>query len=126
MVTKSFGMEELPYLIYLISMTLGCTAFGNLAYPENRPLLYEALSMLATKKNGCSHGNCTSLSTLNKKFLSTFNIVPEMNEFLSKIPPFCTSLLNINNTEHLYHVIVIYEAKMYFRSFLTLIWVGGG
>ena len=30
-------------------------------YPDNWTLLYEALSMLATKKNACSRGKCTSL-----------------------------------------------------------------
>ena len=39
------------------------------------------------KKNWCSQGDCTSLSTLNKKLLSTFNFVPKINEFLSKISP---------------------------------------
>ena len=65
---------------------LGCTAFVNSAYPENWALLYEVLSMLATKKDGCSQGNCTSLSTLNKKLLSTFNFVPKINYLSLKIP----------------------------------------
>ena len=61
--------------------------FGNSAYPENWVLFYEALSLLATKKNGCSQGNFTSLSTFNKMFLSTFNFIPKINGFLSKISP---------------------------------------
>ena len=69
------------WLIFL-NLTLGSTAFGNSAFPENWTLLYESLSMLATNKSGCSHGNYYSLSTINKKFLSTFNFVPEINEFL--------------------------------------------
>ena len=36
----------------LLSLTLACTAFVNSAYPENWALLYEPLSMLATKKTG--------------------------------------------------------------------------
>ena len=38
------------------NLILGCTTFENLAYPENWPLLYEALRMLAAKKNECSQG----------------------------------------------------------------------
>ena len=71
-------------LTALLNMTLDCTPFANSAYPENWALPYEALSMLAKKKNECFQGNCTSLSTLNKKFSSTFSFVPKMNEFLSK------------------------------------------
>ena len=74
--------------------------FGNSAYPENWVLFYEALSLLATKKNGCSQGNFTSLSTFNKMFLSTFNFIPKINGFLSKISPISISQ-NINDTEHL-------------------------
>ena len=57
------------------------------AYPENCTFLYEALSMLVTKNNECSQENCTSLSTLNKTFWSTFKFVPKINEFLSNFPP---------------------------------------
>ena len=67
------------------NLIIGCTTFENSAYPENWPLLYKALSMLATKKNERSQGNCTSLSILNKKFLNTFNCVPKTNKSLSKI-----------------------------------------
>ena len=74
------------WLLFL-NLTLCYTAFTNSAYPENWALLYEALSMLAIRKNRCSHINFTSLSTLNKKFLSTFNFAVKINEFLSKIPP---------------------------------------
>ena len=57
---------------------------------ENWALLYEILSMLATKKNACSQGKRTFFSTLKKKFLSTFQSLP-----------FHTPLSNINDTEHL-------------------------
>ena len=60
---------------------LHCFCKVSLAYPENKALLDEALSMLATKKNASSQGKYTSLSTLNKTFLSTFNFVPKVKEF---------------------------------------------
>ena len=69
-----------------IILTLGNNAFANSGYPENWALLYEALSMLATKKNRCSQGNCTLLSTLNKKFLSVFNFIPKMSFYQKSLP----------------------------------------
>ena len=79
------------WLVFL-NLTPGRTAFANSAYPENWALFYKALSMLAIKKNGCFQGNCTSLSTLNKNFRSTFNFVPKINESLPKTLPFHTTL----------------------------------
>ena len=60
--------------------------------------------MLAAKKNGCSQGICTSLSTLNHKFLSTFTFVPKINDFLSKIPP-------ISHTFHSVHSPFVQEGR---------------
>ena len=74
------------WLLFL-NLTLAWIAFANSAYPDNSALFYEALSILATRKNICSQGKGTSLSTLNEKSLSTFNFDPKVNEFLSKIPP---------------------------------------
>ena len=36
------------------NLTLGCTVFAKSTYTENWALLYEALSMLTTKKKWCS------------------------------------------------------------------------
>ena len=94
--------------LLFLTLILGCTAFANSAYPENWALFHEAQNVLATKKNGCSQGNCTSLSALNKKFLGTFKFVSKINEFSSKIPPI----------PHNFHAVFMCEAKMYFRSFL--------
>ena len=66
-----------------LNLTLGCPVFGNSADPENWVLFYEAVSLFATKINGCSQGNC-SLSTFNKMFLSTFNFIPKINGFFIK------------------------------------------
>ena len=87
---KYWSRQRYPvrvYWLFFLNLTLACTAFVNSTYPENWALLYKALIMLATEKNECCQGNCTSLQTLNKKFLSTFNFVPKVNEFLSKLSP---------------------------------------
>ena len=82
----SHTIYYVSWLLFL-NLTLAWIAFANSAYPDNSALFYEALSILATRKNICSQGKGTSLSTLNEKSLSTFNFDPKVNEFLSKIPP---------------------------------------
>ena len=114
------------WLLFL-NLTLGCTDFANSADPENRTLLCEALSMLATKKNECSQRNCTSLSTLNKTFLSTFNFAPKINEFLSKIPPISHTFVK-HDTGHIVSrnlyvlgknvCLKFFEAQFTFENFL--------
>ena len=79
--------------LLFLNLTLGWNTCGNLAYPENWAFLYETLTMLATKKNVCSLGNCTSLSSLNKKLLSKFNFVPKIDELLLKIYPISHNLV---------------------------------
>ena len=61
MVRNSCHIICLRLLTTFLEFDLGCIAFANSAYPENWTLLYEALSILATKKNACSRGKCTSL-----------------------------------------------------------------
>ena len=77
----------------LLNPTLGFTALANSASPENWVLLYETLRMVSTKKNGCSQGNCSSISTLSKRFLSALNFNSKINTFLSKVPPISYTLV---------------------------------
>ena len=102
------------------TLTLGCTAFANSACCKNWASLYEALSILPTKKNGCSQGNCTSLSTLNKKILSTFNFVPKLNGFLPKILPVPHNFVKHTQSEDLISRNFTRETKIYFWSFSKL------
>ena len=76
-----------------LNLSLGFIAFADKAYPENWALLYKALSTLATKKMKSSQGKMYFFFNLNKKFLSTFDSVPKVNEFLSNILSISHTLL---------------------------------
>ena len=70
-----------------LNMTLGCTAFTNSVLSRELGSSLWSSEHASCKEKQCSQGNRTSLSTLNKTFLSIFNFVPKMNKFLSKILP---------------------------------------
>ena len=81
-------------------------------------LLYEALSILATKKNACFERKWVSLLTPNKK-MSTFNFVSKVKEFLPKIPPISHTFLK--HKQHWTFIIrQSFGVRQKLRSFLKL------
>ena len=108
------------YVCWLLSLnlTLGYIDFANSAYSENWTLLYEALSILATKKNACFERKWFSLLTPNKK-MSTFNFVSKVKEFLPKIPPISHTFLK--HKQHWTFIIrQSFGVRQKLRSFLKL------
>ena len=120
--SQNGGNKNTTHVKFSEKLTFFTPWYANSTCPANWALLYEALSLRLQRRTGVLKEIVLlfppSTKILQKFF--TFNFIPKINQFLSKIPPISHTFLLHERYRTFNMTVFMCEAKMYFQSFLKI------